>query len=139
MHWIYGVRIDEEDGDFVVTVRDLPEVVTSGDSREEALELAKDAIEVVIAKRIEHERELPPPSQVRRAEQAVALAPHLAAKASVYALWKKAGISKRELARRIGRQETEARRILDPRFGTKLEQLGEAAEALGGKLVVGLA
>jgi antitoxin HicB len=60
----------------------------------------------------------------------------LAAKASVYAAWKRAKITKVDLARRLGRNEVEVRRILNPRYGTKLDQLEEAAKALGGRLVV---
>ena len=46
--WTYGASITRERGDFVVSVRDLPEVVTSGSTQEEALELAADAIEVIV-------------------------------------------------------------------------------------------
>ena len=137
MNWIYGVAIREEDGDFVVTVRDLPEVVTSGSSLTEALELAADAIEVVIGMKLEDEHLLPQPTPVAPHEYAIPLEPRLATKASIYALWKAAGITKTELARRLGRNEAEVRRILDPDHGTKLDQLQEAAMALGARLVVG--
>lgn len=139
MQWVYGVRIVRDGEDFVVSVRDLPEVVTAGDTREEAITLAADAIEVVVAVRIEKNMDLPPPSAIERGEVAVPLDPHIAAKAGVYVLWKRAGVSKAELGRLLNRNETEARRILDPRFGTRLDQLDEAAKALGGRLVVGLA
>ena len=47
MPWIYGVKIDEDEaGDQVVAVRDLPEVQTSGDTRGEALALAADAMRI---------------------------------------------------------------------------------------------
>ena len=139
MNWTYGVNIAEIDGDHVVSVRDLPEVVTSGDTREEAIELAADAIAVIVAGRIEDEIDLPLPSPARRGEVAVPLDPQVAVKASVYHLWRKANISKSELARRMGRTETEARRILSVGAKTKLDQMSEAARALGGRLVVGVA
>ncbi len=135
----YGVSIREIDGDFVVECRDLPEVVTSGDSFEEALDLANDAVEVVVIKRIEADLDLPEPSPIEEGEQAVALPAPLAAKAAVYRAWKASGLRKTELARRMNRNEVEVRRILDPRHGTKLDQLAEAARALGQQLVIGLA
>ena len=60
----------------------------------------------------------------------------MAAKASIYVAWKAEGISKVALAERIGRSESEVRRILDPSHGTKLDQLEEAARALGYGLLV---
>jgi antitoxin HicB len=37
-----GLARDPEDG-YIVSCRDLPEVITQGDTREDALEAAKDA------------------------------------------------------------------------------------------------
>ena len=139
MNWFFGVLIREEDGDHVVSVRDLPEVVTSGGSVSEALELAGDAIEAAVSGRIEDEMDLPAPTSIEAGERMIALEPALAAKASVYHLWRKARVTKTELARRLARSETEVRRILDPRHGTKLGQMQAAARALGARLVVGTA
>ncbi len=133
----YPARIVEEGGDWVVTVRDLPDVVTSGETREQALELAADAIEVVITARMERDLDVPAPSEAQAGEHVVPLPAWLAAKASVYRAWKASGLKKVELARRMDRNEVEVRRILNPRHGTKIDQLEEAAKALGGRLVVG--
>jgi len=134
--WVYGVAINRHNEDFVVSVRDLPEVVTSGSSLEEALELAADAIEVIVEGRMDDNDDLPLPSALLDGEFPVGLPAQLAAKASVYSAWKAAKVSKTELARRLGRAENEVRRILDPHHGTKLDQLEEAARALGARLVV---
>jgi antitoxin HicB len=137
MPWIYGVKIDEDDaGDDVVAVRDLPEVQTSGDTRAEALALAADAIKVAVASRMRHGEELDAPGPVAPGEIAIALDLRLAAKATVYVLWRRAGISKSELGRLMGRSETEARRVLDPDHGTKFDQIAEAARALGATLTI---
>lgn len=133
---LYGVAIRQDGEDCVVSVRDLPEVVTSGSSLDEALRLAVDAVEVAVAGRMEDEMDLPLPSKVRRGELSVALPAPLAAKAAVYRAWKQSGLRKVELARRLDRNEGEVRRILNPRHGTKLDQLDKAAKALGGRLVV---
>ena len=39
------VLVPQEEGGFSVSVPDLPDVVTEGETREEALEMARDAIE----------------------------------------------------------------------------------------------
>jgi antitoxin HicB len=137
MSWTYGARIEtDETGDHFVLVRDLPEVQTSGDTVDEAIALAADAIKVAVSVRIDHEESLGPPSAVAPGEVAVTLPLRLAAKATVYVLWRDAKISKSELGRRMGRTETEARRILDPYHGTKFDQIEAAAEALGAKLAI---
>jgi antitoxin HicB len=48
-----------EEGGFVVHVPALPEVVTEGDTEEEALAMAKDAIELVIESRRERGEPIP--------------------------------------------------------------------------------
>jgi antitoxin HicB len=134
--WTYGVAIEHVDSEYVVSVRDLPEVVTAGYTLQEALDLAADAIEVIVEGRMDDNDDLPVPSTVEPDERAISLPAHLAAKASVYAAWKAAHVSKSELARRLDRNETEVRRILDPHHGTKLDQLDQAARALGARLVI---
>lgn len=136
MQWEYATRIEKIGDDYVVTVRDLAEVCTSGDTREQAIELAADAVDVVLAHRIEEGLDLPAPSKARRGEILIAPPLQTQAKAALYAAWRASAISKSELARRLGVRETEARRILDPRHATRLETLDAAGKALGVRLAV---
>lgn len=136
MRTCFGVAVTVRDGDFAVSVRDLPEVVTSGASLEEALALAADALEVALAGRMEDDMSLPEPSRPRSGEHTVEVSAHLTAKAAIYRAFKASGLRKTELARRMNRNEVEVRRILSPRHGTKLDQLDEAARALGGHLTI---
>ena len=48
-----------DDGGFLVHVPALPEVVTSGDTESEALDMAKDAIELVLESRRERGEAIP--------------------------------------------------------------------------------
>lgn len=48
-----------EEGGFIVHVPALPEICTEGDTEVEALAMAKDAIELVIASRIERGEPIP--------------------------------------------------------------------------------
>ena len=48
-----------EEGGFIVHVPALPEICTEGDTEAEALEMAKDAIELVIASRLERGEAIP--------------------------------------------------------------------------------
>ena len=49
-----------------------------------------------------------------------------------------AGISKVQLAQRLGIDEKEVRRLLEPRHGSKLPRIAQAISALGRRLIIGL-
>lgn len=56
----YSVVLEPaEEGGFIVYVPALPEVCTEGDTEAEALEMAKDAIDLVIASRLERGEPIP--------------------------------------------------------------------------------
>jgi antitoxin HicB len=67
-------------------------------------------------------------ARVVQAEDAIKLA--------VIEAFNEANMLKRELARRHGKTEKEARRILDPDHHSKLGQLQDAMQALGNTIVV---
>jgi antitoxin HicB len=68
----------------------------------------------------------------------VAVEPEVAAKLAVIEAVRTAGITKSEFARRTGKDEKEARCILDPRHPTKLTTLMAALRELGQRLVIGV-
>ena len=130
------LRWNKEDRAYHVRSRDLPEVLTVGSTEAEALQMAEDALDVAIAGRIEDEEDIPAPSKPSKSEYQIILSAQLAAKLAVYQAWRAAGISKVELAKRLGIAEGEARRILSPRYGTKLDRLEAALAILGRRLVI---
>lgn len=120
---------------YVVTFPDVPEAITEGDTMEEARLMAEDALGVILLTYLENGLELP----VARAEGTM-ISPdaEIAAKIAVIETFRKAGISQSELARRIGKDEKEARRLLDPNTITKIGLVQAALAAMGQKLVIGL-
>jgi len=131
--WLAWSKVDHA---YHVRCRDLPEVLTAGSTKAEALEMAADALEVALAGRIEDEEDIPAPSKPQKREYLIALPAQLAAKLAVYRAWRAAGISKVALAKKLGIAEGEARRILNPRYGTKLDRLEAALAALGHRLLI---
>jgi antitoxin HicB len=129
----YAVRLtpQKRDGGYVVTCRDFPEVITQGESTQDALEEATDALGESIAARIDDGRDIPQPTAKKRGERTVSVPPSMALKAAVYLAVRDAGISNSELARRLHLDEKEARRILDPHHPTKLPRIEAALAALG--------
>ena len=88
--------------------------------------------------------DFPGPSKARRRE-------HLAsppaeteteteaeAEASLFVAMREAGISKTQLDKRLGVDEKEVRRLLDPHYASKLPRIAHAASVLGQRLVIGL-
>jgi antitoxin HicB len=66
----------------------------------------------------------------------VAVPAYIAAKAALYMALGEAKISNSALARRLGCDEKEVRRMLDPRHATRIARLDAALVALGKLLVV---
>src|SRR3990167_7244325 len=129
----------EKEGGYLVRFADLPEAITSGTDRHDALSQAGDCLEEAIAGRIADGLEIPPPSPPRRNQILVAVPAPTAAKAALYLAMREARIKNTELARRLGCDEKEVRRMLDPRHHTKLPRIQSALEALGKRLVVSMA
>jgi len=132
-NFIYPVALvpDEADGGYVVTCRDLPEAITQGSSVSMCLEEAQGAVEAAINGRMYGSKDIPKPSRPRKNEHLVAVPLDTAIKAAVYCAMREQGVTKSELARRLGVDEKEARRITDPRHGSKLSTMDKALKALG--------
>jgi antitoxin HicB len=129
---------DVHDGGFVVTFVDLPEAITQGDTRDEALQEAADCLDEAMTNRIVSGLPIPPPSRITRGQHAVPVAAHTAAKAALYVALQDAQITKAELAKRLQCDEKEVRRLLDPRHPSKLPRLEAALAAVGHRLIVSL-
>lgn len=121
----------------VVSFPDVPEAITEADDRRAALEAAEEALGLALLSY--PIRGLPlPASRPTGRRVLVTVAADVAAKLAVLESFAEAGISKAELAARLGKDEKEIRRILDPMHPTKLATLTRALAALGKRLVVGV-
>jgi antitoxin HicB len=138
----YAYRASFESGDrrgnIVVTFPDVPEVVTQGRGEADARTMAEEALGLGLLSYLARGKPLPKPRAKGRNLVDIAVAPDVAAKLAVLESFAAAGISKSELARRIGKDEKEVRRILDPKHSTKLPALTAALRALGKRLVIGV-
>ncbi len=127
-----------EEGGFVVTCRDLPPLVTQGEDKADALAQAADALDEVFATYMLEGITFPAPSKTRRGEYSVAPPAETVAKAALYMAMSEAGITKVQLARQLGIDEKEVRRLLDPHYASKLPRIAQAIQLLGKRLVIGL-
>lgn len=129
---------DEADGGFVATFPDLPEAITQGDDAADALTQAVDALDEAVAGRIRRGDAIPVPSVPAPGQPVVPVPALTAAKASLLLALREAGINKSELAERLGCDEKEVRRLLDPRHASRLTRLQAALTALGKRIAVRL-
>jgi len=135
----YPVAIErDEAGFYLVTFPDFPETATDGRSEAEALHEAADALEEAIAGRINRGDDIPHPSRPKPGQAIVPVPAQIAVKAALYLAVKEAGIRNTELARRLGADEKEVRRLLDPHHKSKLPRIEAALEALGKNLVISM-
>lgn len=135
----YAVHLEAaQEGGFVVTCRDLPALVTQGEDLADALAQAADAMDEVFALYMDDGLALPAPTPPLEGEFRVAPPAETVAKAALHAAMHAASVSKVQLAKRMGVDEKEVRRLLDPHHGSKLPRIAEAVQALGQRLVIGL-
>jgi antitoxin HicB len=122
----------------VVSFPDVPEAITQGVDMADARTMAEEALGLALLTYAARGLPLPKQRSKKRGLIEIAVAPDVAAKLAVLEAFVAAKISKSEFARRIGKDEKEVRRILDPKHPTKLPALTAALRALGKRLVVGV-
>lgn len=136
MDFLYPARLTADDGGFMVTFRDFPEATSFGETRAEASAMASDCLAEVVGARIHDREDIPTPSKPRRGERLVPMAPLVAAKAGLYQAMRDGGVSQAELARRLGVDFQQVRRMLDVAVSSRLDHLAAAYAALGKRLDV---
>ena len=137
MRFAYAARFENTGPDeVVVSFRDLPECLTSGADEVEALEEAQDALEAVIAARINRRDAIPTPSDPLTGEHLVAVPTDMSAKAAFVLAFRESGLTQEGLAQRLGTKQPVIDRMLDPRDGTTASDLNRALRVLGSELVV---
>jgi antitoxin HicB len=132
----YPVVLEPDDnGTLLVTFPDIPEAVTFGEDEDDALMRAVDALETMLAARIADREEIPLPSPAHGCPCA-ALPALTTAKVLLYRAMREAGMTKAELARRLGWHGPQIGRLLDLNHASRLDQIEAALAALGKRLDV---
>jgi antitoxin HicB len=137
----YVYRAEFERGSrrgYVVSFPDVPEAITQGRDLTDARTMAEDALGLALLSYPERGLPLPKARATGKGLVSVAVAPEVGAKLALIESFIAAGITKSQLARRLGKDEKEVRRMLDPKHPTKLPALTAALRALGKRLVVGV-
>jgi len=139
MKFPVNLTVDEIDGGFVVTFPDIPEAITQGETREEALKMALEALEAALEFYFEDKRAVPVPSKVRRGQDAIELPASLSAKILLLNEMLAQNVRPAELARRLGTTPQEVNRLTNLRHTTRIDGIDAALRALGRHLEMRLA
>ena len=113
----------DEDGGLVALFPDVPEAITGGKDRTEALAMAEDALATALAGYVHAEWEIPTPSQPCANEELVAVPTVLAAKLALYTAMREQRISNGELASRLRVSESTVQKLVDPERKAPIAQV----------------
>jgi antitoxin HicB len=135
----YPVKIKPDtNGTLLVTAPDFPEVGTFGDDEADAVARAADAIATAIQGRIAAGQRIPPPSTAKRGQATVILPALTWAKLELFRVMLATGTRKADLARRLGVHAPQIDRLLDLDHKSRLDQIENAARAMGRELHIEL-
>jgi len=127
----YPVHIKPDGRFFLVTFPDIPEAITQGESRDEAMEAAQTALESALDFYFESNRAVPEPSRVKRGQSFVELPVSLSAKVLLLNEMVLQKVRPSELARRLGTTPQEINRLTNLRHRSRIDGIAEAMKQLG--------
>ena len=135
----YRVKLEDDEGTVLVTSPDFPEVITFGETREDALHYAVGAFREMIAGRIYDKEPIPKPSRIKAGEPFITLPLQTEMKIRLYEALEENGMKKAELARALNLHRQEIDRLLDFKQSTSIGKIEAAFAALGKQLIIEVA
>jgi antitoxin HicB len=128
----YRIELAKDDNDTImVTCPVLPEVITFGDDEESARDRATHAIEEAIAARIDGGLDIPPGDA---GAEGIHVPVMTAIKVDLYRQLRRSGITRAELARRLGWHREQVDRLFRLQHASRLDQIEAAFRALGTEI-----
>jgi antitoxin HicB len=134
---LYPATIKRDGNSFTLIFPDVPGAHTNGDSKEDALAHAPDALHTAISMLMEKNLDIPEPGKLRRGAVLVGLGSVTSdAKVALYRALRSRGVRKAELARRMGIHKQQIDRLLDIDHASRIEQLEAAFAVLQMRLII---
>ena len=127
---------DKEAGGFVVTFRDIPEAISQGETVDEALAMAAEALETAMDFYFDGKRAVPMPSIAKRRQHVVALPLSVSAKVLLLNEMIRQQVRPAELARRLHATPQEVNRLTNLHHTTKIDGIAGAMKVLGKTLEI---
>lgn len=127
----YPVEFEDHPDCVIATFPDIKGSLTDGDTREEALGNAQDALVTILAEYMARRKDIPLPSP-DAGRPVVMLPTRVGLKVALYRAMREADVSNIELGKRLGLDERQVRRMLDlSQRGLRPDEFDAAFKALG--------
>ena len=136
MRYAYPCVLARDDGGVSISFPDVPEALTCGEDRAEAVAMARDALAAALAGYVHERWDIPAPSPAVDGRELIPVPPVTAAKLALYTAMRVHGITNVELAARLDISETAIRKLLNPDHRSHIGQVERALRAVGRTLVV---
>ena len=120
----------------MVTFRDIPEAITQGETVEDALAMARVALETAMEFYFEDKRRVPAPSKPKRGQHSIELPASLSAKVWLLNEMVAQNMRPAELARRLNTTPQEVNRLTNLRHTTRIDAIAAALHAMGRRLEI---
>ena len=121
---------------YVVTFTDVYGANTDGWSWNEAVDMAKDCLEVELGMYVEAREDIPAPGPLAAGQVLISVAPIVAAKLALYTAMREQNVTNVSLAARLGLQENAVRRLLDPGHHSYITSVEKALAVVWRSLVL---
>lgn len=132
MRYPVNLELDPDSGGYVVSFPDIPEALTQGDTRKEALAMAHDALVTSFEFYFEDNQRIPAPGKIT--DDYVEVPASVAAKVLMLNAFVESGLSQVELASRMGVKKQEVTRLFNLQHSTKIDTVQKAIGVLGKRL-----
>ena len=131
----YVVTLERDTNDtYWVRCPDIPEMNSVGETVDDALKEALDGLETAFSIYIDMRSVIQAPRPAKDGDYIVRLPIKVAAKVLLFNEMMAQGVTKAEMARRLGGFQTSADRLLSVRHSTRLETIEGAFKVLGRHL-----
>jgi antitoxin HicB len=138
MRYVFPCDIKPDDSEggwgYVVSFPDIPFAHTGGKTFKESIILAEDCMVVALSVYVDRERDLPAPSPYQEGQELLTVQPVIAAQLDLYAAMREQGISRSDLASRVGIDEKDVDHLLSLDYCTPLSRVAKALRAVGCEL-----
>lgn len=131
----YPVKLSlDSNGTILAEVPDIPEAVTFGDDKDEALARVAEVIEDCLGEYVARRVPIPVPSPAKRGQKLAAVSVLVEMKLAIHQAMLAESVSKAELARRLNCHLPQVDRLLDLDHTSRLDQIEAALRVLGKRI-----